>query len=230
MKKILKIALIIIVLITVGCFYYLNDYYHASKQALSLVDDYVFEGNSDIGIIFYPGGKVEAESYAPLLNELSKHDVTCLLLQMPFNLAVFDIDAAKGYKQQYPHIKHWYLAGHSLGGSMAASYLSSCEEQYDGLILLASYSTSDLSNKDYHILSIYGSNDQVLNKKKYQDNKEHLGYCLEYVIEGGNHAYFGDYGEQKGDGIASISRNGQIQETVNYIISNIKGPLNNGIE
>ena len=45
-------------------------------------------------------------------------------------------------------IEAWYMGGHSLGGSMAASYLEQHSSEYDGLILLASYSTADLSQTD----------------------------------------------------------------------------------
>ena len=50
--------------------------------------------------------------------------VLCVLIEMPFNLAVLDMNAAEGIRVKYPEIENWYIGGHSLGGSMAASYLS----------------------------------------------------------------------------------------------------------
>jgi hypothetical protein len=41
----------------------------------------------------------------------------------------------------------------------------------------------------------------------------------EVVIDGGNHAGFGDYGQQKGDGNATISHEEQWNITVNAIIN-----------
>ena len=80
---------------------------------------------------------------------------------MPFDLAVLDANAADGLQDYFPEIKHWYMAGHSLGGAMAATYISKHNANFDGLILLAAYSTADLSQTPLKVISIYGSNDQV---------------------------------------------------------------------
>lgn len=65
-------------------------------------------------------------------------------------------------------------SGHSLGDSMAASYLADNTNDYEGLILLGSYSTADLSGTDLSALSVYGSEDKVLNREKYNENKSNL--------------------------------------------------------
>ena len=145
--------------------------------------------------------------------------VLCVLVEMPFNLAVFDINAADGIQEQYPGIEDWYIGGHSLGGSMAASYVADHVDEYEGLILLGSYSTADLSDTDLDVLSIYGSEDKVLNREKYDENKSNLpdDFC-EVVIEGGCHAYFGMYGAQDGDGTPTVSNSEQIVITVENII------------
>ena len=75
---------------------------------------------------------------------------------------------------QYPQIEKWYIGGHSLGGSMAATYLSDHVAEFEGLILLGSYSTVDLSNSKLDVLSIYGSEDKVLNHNSYNENKSNL--------------------------------------------------------
>ena len=148
------------------------------------------------------------------MRALAEEDVLCVLTEMPFNLAVLDVNAAEGIPHQYPHIENWYIGGHSLGGSMAGSYLEKNAEQYDGLVLLASYSTADLSQSDLKVISIYGSEDGVLNMEKYAGNREKLPASIEeYIIEGGSHAGFGSYGPQDGDGTPSITTENQIQET-----------------
>ena len=78
-------------------------------------------------------------------------------------------------------------------------------------------------NYDYEnmrVLSVYGSNDNVLNIDKYTECVNNLpaGFT-ELVIDGGNHAGFGDYGRQKGDGNATISHEEQWNITVNAIIN-----------
>ena len=102
---------------------------------------------------------------------------------------------------------------------MAASYLSDNIEAYEGLILLGSYSTANLSETDLDVLSIYGSEDRVLNVKKYDKNKNNLPKDFtEVILEGGNHAQFGLYGKQSGDGEANISSKEQVQITVKHIV------------
>ena len=173
-------------------------------------------------MIFYQGGEVQYEAYAPLMRACAERGILCVLVKMPFNLAVFDIDAADGIQQQYPQIENWYIGGHSLGGSMAASYLGKHTGEYKGLVLLAAYSTENLSETGLHVISVYGTEDQVLNMDKYEQYRENLPPDLtEKVIDGGCHAYFGSYGVQDGDGIPTISREEQIQITADTIAAGL---------
>jgi pimeloyl-ACP methyl ester carboxylesterase len=138
-------------------------------------------------------------------------------------LAVLDVNRANGLQELYPDITKWYIGGHSLGGSMAASYLSNNIDSFDGLILLGSYSTEDFSNTNINVLSIYGSEDKVMNKEKYNEYKNNIDDNLkEVVIDGGNHAYYGMYGNQDGDGKAIISNRNQIEITTETIMNFIK--------
>jgi pimeloyl-ACP methyl ester carboxylesterase len=138
---------------------------------------------------------------------------------MPGNLAVLDMNAADGIKEKHLEIESWYMSGHSLGGSMASSYIAENSKEFDGIILLASYSTADLSALGLDVLSIYGSNDGVLNMEKYEEYKPNLPEDFkEVVINGGCHAYFGAYGEQEGDKKATITREEQIEITVKEIL------------
>ena len=129
---------------------------------------------------------------------------------------MLDVNAADGITEQFPEIESWYIGGHSLGGSMAASYLAKHGDEFDGLVLLGSYSTADLTSSK--VLSIYGENDGVMNREKYEKYKSNLpADFTEKVIKGGNHAYFGIYGEQEGDGKADISAMEQIIITTDTI-------------
>jgi hypothetical protein len=164
--------------------------------------------DKNIGLIFYPGGKVEDIAYLPLLNQISQSGITCILVKMPFNLAVFNLKAADSIYEKFPNIKSWYLSGHSLGGAMASSYADENYNKLDGLILLAAY---PINSAPIKTISIYGSNDYVLDQTKL-DN-----VISKVKIEGANHANFGNYGVQKGDGNATISRDEQQQITVKLI-------------
>lgn len=172
------------------------------------------------GVIFYPGGKVESKAYAPLMTAFAREDILCVLLSMPFDLAVFDRNAADGIQEQYPQIQEWYLAGHSLGGAMAASYAADHAEDYEGLFLLAAYSTEDLTNSGLNVISLYGSEDGVLNPVKYNEYRSNLPEnTQEEIIPGGCHAYFGCYGFQDGDGTPAITNEEQIRITVDRCLS-----------
>ncbi len=163
--------------------------------------------------------KLIITAYEPLMQACADRGIFCVLVEMPFNLAVLNMNAADGIQEKYPEIEDWYIGGHSLGGSMAASYLADKANDYEGLILLGSYSTADLSGTDLSVLSVYGSEDKVLNREKYDENKSNLpDNFTEVVIDGGCHAYFGMYGAQDGDGMPTITNKKQINLTVDAIV------------
>ena len=228
----LSLALILIIL--GACAIYLSDYYRADADAIAVFapDEDIYSATLDdgsvlfepkgatVGFIFYPGGKVEHNAYQPLMAALAREGVLSVLVEMPFNLAVFDVNAADGIREKYPEIESWYIGGHSLGGSMAASYLLGHEDEYEGLILLGAYSTADLSDTELDVLSVYGSEDLVMNREKYDGYKANLPKTFtEIIIDGGCHAHFGSYGAQKGDGIPTISSDEQVAITVEAIMS-----------
>ncbi len=234
-KKAIKrfVALIVVLALLFGaCAFYVNDYYRADLGAISAfssnekiqietLDDetIIFKPeNIKAGFIFYPGGKVEYTAYIPLMEKLAKKDIMCVLLKMPFNLAVLNVNGAEGIKEMHPEIENWYIGGHSLGGSMAASYLAENVADFDGLVLLGSYSTADLSEESIKVLSVFGSEDKVMNKEKYNENKINLpSNFSEEIIDGGCHAYFGMYGAQEGDGTPTITNEEQIKKTAEII-------------
>lgn len=222
-----------------ACGAYLKDFYHADLdriEAFSPVQaverhrdaegTFLFGSDeADAGLIFYPGGKVEYTAYIPLMEQLAARGIFCVLVEMPFHLAVLDSDAAEGIPARYPQIEHWYIGGHSLGGAMAASYLSKSGEDFEGLVLLGAYSTADLSAADVSVLSVYGSEDMVLDREKYEQNRKNLPEVFqELVIDGGCHAYFGMYGAQEGDGTPTITNEEQITLTAEAIADVIGEP------
>lgn len=228
----------LILIVAIIFFIYTSKYYHAtsdtsdylvSNESVEVIEYkhyYMFKSTnsvSDRGYIFYPGGKVEARAYAPMLNIIAESGITTFLVKMPFNLAIFDMNRADDIKDKYDDIDKWYIGGHSLGGAMASSYLAKNKEDYKGLVLLGAYSTKDLSDTNLAVLSIIASNDLILNKDKYNKYKSNLpSDMIEYIVEGGIHSYFGDYGHQKNDGIASITKEEQRAQIVNQTVNLIK--------
>lgn len=198
----------------------MSDYYPADEIALEVLaqdstitvqDDLTILSPSyptDTAIIFYPGAKVEAEAYLPLLEQIRQTGVTCILVHMPFRMAIFDANAAENVMEQFPDIQHWYMAGHSMGGAMASQFAADHPDEVDGLILLGAYIYGDYPEED--TLTIYGSLNQSV--------EDHIDYTENIVeIQGGNHAQFGNYGPQKGDLPATISAEEQQAQTVEAI-------------
>lgn len=201
-------------------FWYVSDYYRAEDIAVSVLaqdDGITVQDNltilspsspTDTAVIFYPGAKVEAIAYLPLLDQIRQTGVTCILVDMPFHMAIFDTDAAQDVIAQFPEFEHWYIAGHSMGGAMASQFATDHPDEVDGLILLGAYLYGDYPIAD--TLTIYGSlNQSVEDKLDYTENV--------VEIAGGNHAQFGNYGAQKGDPPATISAAEQQAQAVSAI-------------
>ena len=172
---------------------------------------------STTGFIIYPGGRVDYRAYAPQAHAIAAQDNLVVIVHVPLNLAVFDQNAAEAVMAAYPEIKHWAVGGHSLGGSMAASFAHTHPELVQGLVLWASYpaSSDNLSQSGVKVLSISGTLDGLSTPAKIEASHELLPDETVWVpIEGGDHAQFGWYGPQAGDNPASISREEQQAQIV----------------
>lgn len=185
-------------------------YYIFDEDDVSMLDDMIyFESDSDMGFLFYPGGHVEYIAYAPFCAKLQEQGINVFLVDMPFNMANFGINKADSIMEDYTEITSWYIGGHSLGGVAASMYASSNEEKIEGLVLVGMYLAMDYDLD--RTLTINGSNDlRVGDSVDYTTNV--------YVIEGGNHAQFGNYGPNEGDGEATISAEEQQNQAVEIIL------------
>ena len=237
-KRILIACAIAVAVLVAAAVWYVNDYYRADDAAMAAVTatdgasaadgievrelaggDLAFVPARPVaGLVFYPGGKVQPEAYAPLMRQCAQRGILCVLLKPTFNLAIIDMDAADGATAQFPDISTWIVAGHSMGGVAAADYASRHADEFDGIAFLAAYPAADLSAYGGAAISIVGSNDGVLNRESYEQARSKLpDTAMELVIEGGNHAYFGNYGEQAGDGQAEITREEQQAQVIDAL-------------
>ncbi len=226
----------------VGFFVYTSIYYEADETAIAIYEEGIENGSivtvdnmtfiipdesTDVGIVFYPGAKVEHLAYIPILTQLAEEGITVVLMEMPFNMAIFDIDAAddvwkfledsEELKSDFDltqidvlnEVKCWYMMGHSMGGAMASSYAADNQEFIEGLLLIGAYVYGDYPVEN--ALTIYGT---------FNDNlEENIDYTENIVIiEGGNHAQYGNYGKQDGDPDATISDIEQQEITVDAIV------------
>ncbi len=147
--------------------------------------------SAKVGLIFYPGARVDAEAYAVFMHGLARQGYATFLVKMPLGLAFFGTDRATTLISAYPALQTWVLGGHSLGGAVAADFVAT-HPHVRGLLLYAASSNRDLSKRtDLAVTS----------------TRPNFPAQTQYVaIEGGIHSFFGDYGLQEGDGQATISR------------------------
>ncbi|MFY0761769.1 alpha/beta hydrolase [Metabacillus dongyingensis] len=180
------------------------------------------------GIILYPGAKVDPRAYAYLAEQLTQKGFTAVIPKMPFNLAIAGISKADKIINDRDEIENWYIGGHSLGGAAASIYAFEHQENIKGLFLLAAYpaDSSDFSNTDFPILTIYAEHDGLTTLDDIKETKHLLSdNTFYYKINGGNHAQFGIYGEQKGDNKAQINvfvQQDQIIREINSWIERIQ--------
>lgn len=219
-----------LLVICVGSFGYLSIHYPAQDEAVAVFSDqndaqtfeieggYFVDGRGeDTALVFYQGAKVDAEAYLPLMKRLAENGVDCFLLKTPFDMPIFDSNAADNIIGKYDY-NTFLLGGHSMGGLVASGYAAQHSDAVDGVVLLAAYPTEKISDS-VGLLSVYGTDDKVLDRGAYESAKRYFpdGYT-EKIIDGGNHAQFGNYGAQSGDGEAKITAQEQQTQTAFAII------------
>lgn len=161
------------------------------------------------GLILYPGGRVQAEAYAPIARAIAEEGYHVAIVYAPLNLAFFGFNAATAVIEDNPHITSWAVGGHSLGGVAASLYAEQNPGKVDGLIIMASYPANNALRErdDLAVTSIYATLDGLALPEDIRNSVNDLpANTVLVAIEGGNHAYFGYYGEQRGDNPATITR------------------------
>jgi len=167
------------------------------------------------GFIFYPGGRVDARAYAPQARAIAEQGYLAVIVPVPLNLAFFGVGKAGDVISAHPGIDSWVVGGHSLGGVAAAMYAERDSVAVDGIAFWASYPSDDISQLPLAVASISASNDGLSTPDMIDASRSDLpSDTLFVVIEGGNHAQFGWYGEQSGDNPATINRLEQQHQTV----------------
>ena len=172
-------------------------------------------------LIIYPGGHIDYRSYAPIARDIASRGYLVTIVKMPLSFPLFGINGADEVIAFFPDIRYWVIGGHSLGGSAAASYARNHPDKVQGLFFWASYpaENDNLSSTELKGLSTYGSNDGVLNMGNLQSTLVLLPPgTIRQVIEGGNHAQFGNYGRQPGDSVATISPEDQQSQATDLTV------------
>ena len=160
---------------------------------------------------FQPGAKVDARAYAAILRPLAEAGYPVVIPKQPLGIAFFALGAFDGERAAHPAITQWVVGGHSLGGTVAAmtaeAHDADVTSPVRGLLLYASYPATDMrSTLTAGVLSVSGTNDGLATPAKIDASKLTLPAASVFVpIQGAVHSYFGDYGEQPGDGTPTIS-------------------------
>ncbi len=168
------------------------------------------DNDYDTGLVLYPGGKVPPAAYGPAAQAIAAEGYLVIVPPMPFNLAVFNINAADAAIAAHPEVATWAIGGHSLGGSMAAQYAADHPDVIEGLAFWASYPATDLSTADLSVVSIYGTLDAGAERMSGPEARAQLPPDTVFVaIPGGNHEQMGWYTGQPDDPPATIPREDQ---------------------
>ena len=186
-------------------------------------EEYIlFDGaGTEDALVFYQGARVEEAAYSPLMMRLAENGTDCFLCRMKYNFAMLDAEAAEDVRAAAGNnsYRRWYLGGHSLGGVTAAGLVAQDEAadetpDWDGIVLLAAYPTAPIT---VPAILIYGTNDGIVEPEEYGRIVEGGLWPEDFTevrLEGGNHAQFGDYGEQNGDNKAELLSDEQLDQTV----------------
>jgi pimeloyl-ACP methyl ester carboxylesterase len=188
-------------------------------------------GPSSAGLVLYPGARVDPRAYAPTAQQIAGKGFQVVIVPMPLNFAFFSPNKAGQVIDAFPEIGTWAVGGHSLGGAMAAQYAADNADRVDGLVLWAAYpgQNTDLSGSGLAVLSISASNDGLATREEIEAARSLLPPDMVTLdIQGGNHAGFGYYGPQNGDGQAAISLADQQSQIVTATVALLKSLTSSG--
>ena len=191
------------------------------------------ENQQPTGLIFFPGGMVSPDAYAPMSRAISEQGFNVFIVKLPFGSAPLESqetsvqNLALEIMESNPLIRYWAVGGHSRGAAIASRFALLHGESFDGLILIGTTHPKeeafDLSTSTLAVTKIYATNDGLASVDEVKANSQYLPDDTNWVlIDGGNHSQFGYYGSQLGDNSATISREVQQKLTVDAVLSALK--------
>jgi len=174
--------------------------------------------NGRTALVFICGSGIAAEAYAPLLRPVAEDGFPVFVVELPYRFAPLEshklaaVDRARRVIAAHPEVRNWVIAGHSLGGALAARMARVDPGSVSAMVLVATThpKDEDLSFLRSPVMKIYASNDGVAPADRVLANRGLLPPHTKWVeIEGGNHSQFARYGHQLFDGSATIGREEQ---------------------
>jgi surfactin synthase thioesterase subunit len=172
----------------------------------------------------------EPSAYAPLARTLSEAGYLTIIVKLPWGTAPLAGHEAQLWQTTQTimtkenSIQQWILGGHSRGAAIAARTILAHEASFAGLILIGTSHPKEaafsLSSSQIPVTKIFASEDGLASVAEVEANRGFLPQQTTWTkIAGGNHAQFGYYGTQLGDGQAIISREQQQQDTAVAILT-----------
>ncbi len=169
------------------------------------------------GFAFFQGALVDPRAYAKILAPIAEAGYLVSIIKSPFDLPIVDIGGVEAVTGRHPEVTWWAVGGHSLGGVAASTYAAGNPRRTPALVLWASYPLSSLETVGLKVLSVSGTADGLTTPSDVEASVAKLPPTTTFVaVEGAVHSHFGDYGDQRGDGTPTISREeaqGQIINT-----------------
>ena len=166
-----------------------------------------------VGLIIQPGGEVDPRAYARIARKIAGPGYRVIIDKTPSELVVAGVipNRIPVIQASNPDVQTWALAGHSLGGVIAAQYIADnpLDTSIKGLALWAAFPNPDFPiayRTDLAVASIYGENDCLVTPATILSLSWTLPANASFVeLAGANHAQWGDYGDQVGDCAAGVT-------------------------
>jgi pimeloyl-ACP methyl ester carboxylesterase len=169
-------------------------------------------------LIFICGSGIHPHAYAPLLRPIAESGYWVFIVKLPYRFAPLAshkdevLDRARNLIAAHAKMAHWAVAGHSLGGALAARLAQADHELTASFVLIGTThpKDEDLSRLEARFTKVYATSDGIAPVDRVMATKSLLPENTKWVeIKGGNHSQFGHYGHQLFDGTATISREAQ---------------------
>ncbi len=180
------------------------------------------------GLIFFPGGLVAPEAYAPMARRVAEQGHPVSIVRLPFRMAPTPAYEAMVFETALDTMaaspRPWVIGGHSRGGMLATKFAHRNSGRIAGLALVGTTHPRELDLSWLPVctpvLKISGTRDGVARLSDSQNFRANLPPHTGYLeIEGGNHAQFAYYRFQLLDRRATISREDQQRQLVEGLLT-----------
>lgn len=189
-------------------------------RTITLTPQSQSQSPSGVGVVFHPGARVDARAYVPLLMRLAEQGHPVVVAKAPLGVALLSEGVTGQALEDHPKVPGWVVAGHSLGGVVAARAAATGDARIRGLALWASYADNATRTDVVPVLSVYGTNDGLIPPDQARTRGPSAATFV--PIEGAVHTSFSDYGTQSDDGVESVPHEVAQQQIADATLSFIE--------